>query len=120
MAGKRERARRSLMVADWQPSPDLQRWCREHGLSDDQVAYEVEGFVDYWLSEGDLKADWSATFRGRIRRGLETGRIRPQERQREQARAAYQQRRREALAVDDGPQRDLGQVLPLFGGGGKR
>jgi len=48
---------------------------KERGLSRQQAESEAQGFRDYWLGEGTVKADWMATWRGRINRALEQGRV---------------------------------------------
>lgn len=66
---------------DWQPLPALVTWCRGQGLTDRQIESERQGFVDYWVGvsgKAGVKLDWPATFRNRIRTGIEKGRIRPE------------------------------------------
>ena len=52
------------MPKDWKPKdPEVQR-CRQLGLDVELLA---ESFRDYWLTRGELRADWDAAFRNNIR-----------------------------------------------------
>jgi hypothetical protein len=73
---KRTRAKaRSAIPEHWQVPEAESVWAGEQGLSPQQIARERDGFVDFWLSDGGLKADWGRTFRNRVRSGIANGRI---------------------------------------------
>lgn len=60
---KARRAAKSAMVADWDPDEGLLRWCAEKGFSAGEIAAESERFRNHYLSNGELRADWHASFR---------------------------------------------------------
>jgi len=68
---------------DWEPSTSVRAFCEKSGLSERQLRLERDGFIDHWRGvpgkEG-RKSDWDATFRNRIRSGIEKGRIVPERR----------------------------------------
>jgi hypothetical protein len=74
--GAPRKKRAKQIPKDWQPSSKLQEWCRGQGLSPEQIETQRQGFIDYWQGEGKPKVDWEATFRNRIRSGVDAGRIR--------------------------------------------
>ena len=60
------KTRTTPMQADWTPDPDnIQRLKDRYPKLD--VAGEVDNFRDYWISRGELRADWDASFRTWIR-----------------------------------------------------
>jgi DNA-binding transcriptional ArsR family regulator len=61
--------RTSCMSDDWEPEPqNLQRLIEKHPTAD--VKGEVENFRDYWISKGERRADWNASFRTWIRNSV--------------------------------------------------
>jgi hypothetical protein len=66
---KRPRKERATHITeDWTPSEKVLAWCREIGMAEHQIESERLAFIDLWTGRGEAKADWDATFRGRIRR----------------------------------------------------
>jgi len=55
------------MTPDWKPDDELLQWARA-ARPDLDVNNETDCFRDYWLANGTLKLDWSATYRNWIRR----------------------------------------------------
>lgn len=67
------RTKGTRLNPDWQPSPALVAWTREH-CPRVNVAGTVETFVDYWLAkpgQSGVKVDWDATWRNWARRDQE-------------------------------------------------
>jgi hypothetical protein len=60
------RRRKTAMVPGWQPKPEnLQGMKERYPLVD--VSGELDNFTDYWISRGETRADWDASFRTWIR-----------------------------------------------------
>ena len=49
---------------DWQPDASCVEACASRGFN---LEFERAEFIDYWLSRGDARADWNATFRNWMR-----------------------------------------------------
>jgi hypothetical protein len=64
--GRRPGAR-GLIQEDWKPSERCFEILASEGVTADVVRSCLPDFVDYWRGDGGVKADWDATFRGRIR-----------------------------------------------------
>jgi len=56
---------------NWQPSKELINYLMTNYGSEVDLKYEEEQFVDYYKSNGVLKADWDACFRNWIRRSIQ-------------------------------------------------
>lgn len=66
----KQRPRRSTKATipdDWNPSKRCLEILAAEGIQDGVALACLADFVDYWRSEQGLKADWDATFRGRVR-----------------------------------------------------
>lgn len=61
----------------WKPTPNDVQFAISEGLSEQDCNWEAQKFVDYWLSNGKPKRDWSATWRNWIRRSVESIRNKP-------------------------------------------
>jgi hypothetical protein len=57
----RKRNPKTLIPADWKPTPETLAWCAEHRLPEPD--FQVLPFVTYWQGRGEARADWQATFR---------------------------------------------------------
>jgi hypothetical protein len=55
--------RRTTIPEDWTPTERDVEWQREKNITDDYACRQLEQFRLYWTSNGDPKADWSATWR---------------------------------------------------------
>ena len=55
---------------NWKASDDLINYLITNFGSEVDIKYEEEQFVDYYKSNGVLKADWDACFRNWIRRSI--------------------------------------------------
>ena len=64
---------KSKMIEDWMPSKKtiLKMMADYPGVD---IKYEKDKFVDYYLSNGGVSANWEAAFRNWIRRADEYGR----------------------------------------------
>jgi DnaT-like ssDNA binding protein len=67
----RARAARTLIPSDWKPTDATVAEYRAQGV--DAMAC-VREFRNYWLGEGELKANWEATFCNRVDTLIEQGR----------------------------------------------
>ena len=56
---------------NWQPSEQVLNYLLKQYGSEVDIHYEKEQFVDYYKSNGVLKADWDACFRNWIRRSIQ-------------------------------------------------
>ena len=56
---------------NWKPSEELINYLMTNYGSEVDLKYEEEQFVDYYKSNGVLKADWDACFRNWIRRSIQ-------------------------------------------------
>ena len=56
---------------NWQPSEQVLNYLLNQYGSEVDIHYEKEQFVDYYKSNGVLKADWDACFRNWIRRSIQ-------------------------------------------------
>ena len=76
LEGKPTRATR--IPDDFTVTPEMETWAREKvpGLN---IAWATEGFIDYWQSatKNAVKKDWTATWRGWMRRNFEDGKLGP-------------------------------------------
>lgn len=79
----RPRAVPRQLPQDWRPDPDDIDWATRVpvaaddtalGLPADFVRSETLRFIDYWVGEGKPKANWTATWRGWMRREAQEGR----------------------------------------------
>ncbi|WP_157978291.1 MULTISPECIES: DnaT-like ssDNA-binding domain-containing protein [Nocardia] len=72
--------RGTAIPADWIPTEqERQRLAEQHPTID--LRAEHEKFVDYWLSKGEARKDWSAAFRNWLRKATEFTPSRPGPRQ---------------------------------------
>lgn len=62
----REKTPRTKMTPEWRPSPEVIEEMQAECPAVD-VARAIPEFRDYWIGNGELKANWDATFRNRIR-----------------------------------------------------
>jgi len=60
------RRRKTAMIPGWKPNPENVKAIKERYPQVDVVA-EVDNFTDYWISRGETRADWDASFRTWIR-----------------------------------------------------
>lgn len=60
------RKRRSRMTDDWQADSEKLAKLREQ-FAEVEVDAEVPRFRDYWISKGEIRADWDASLRSWIR-----------------------------------------------------
>ena len=51
--------RKTRLPEDWHPSEANIAYAEAKGLSLDQIAFEAESFVNYWLGTGKPMMDWS-------------------------------------------------------------
>ena len=56
---------------NWKPSEEVINYLMTNYGSEVDLKYEEEQFVDYYKSNGVLKADWDACFRNWIRRSIQ-------------------------------------------------
>jgi transcriptional regulator with XRE-family HTH domain len=63
---------------NWKPSDELINYLMTNYGSEVDLKYEEEQFVDYYKSNGVLKADWDACFRNWIRRSIQFANTRRQ------------------------------------------
>jgi hypothetical protein len=70
-AKQARKAKRTVIAPDWAPSQATLEAFRADGF--DALPCVTE-FVDHWRGTGDLKADWEATFRNRVRDLIRFGR----------------------------------------------
>jgi hypothetical protein len=58
---KKKTARRSRLSPDWKLTTKLRKYCQDKrpDLDPDETA---EGFINYWLGDGRVKADWDRAF----------------------------------------------------------
>lgn len=63
---KSARRSKSLIPEDFKPDEKTKTWADQHAPAVDLNA-AVGEFVDYWIGEGELKSDWNATLRNRLR-----------------------------------------------------
>lgn len=68
---KEPRKRRTQIADDWKPSPRDIEWQRGEGIPDAVARRELPRFVDHYVSKGDVRADWSASWRNWLRRTSE-------------------------------------------------
>lgn len=66
-------ARRAQIPDDWKPAPADVDWQRAEGIADAIARRELPRFVDHWRGKGEVRADWSATWRNWLRRAGEYG-----------------------------------------------
>lgn len=70
--GKSRGGRTKLKESGWELSQELIEWT-ENEVPQLDWRREVKNFTDYWLSNGDTKADWNATWRVWARRAPNMG-----------------------------------------------
>lgn len=61
------RRRGTRLPVDWQPTPELEQFARDHNVDPVQLRPE---FVDFWIGipgQRGTKLDWAATWRNRVR-----------------------------------------------------
>ncbi len=71
-----QRTNATRIPIDFALTGATREWVIREGLTTQQIAYELEKFVDYWSAESGSRArklDWQAAFRTWIRRHLEDG-----------------------------------------------
>jgi hypothetical protein len=64
--GEPRRKRRSRMTDDWQPDPEKLAKLRQQ-FPEILTDVEVPKFRDYWISKGEIRADWDASLRSWVR-----------------------------------------------------
>lgn len=70
-------ARKSRIPDGWAPSADVANaMMAEIGCNKQALIDEHKNFYDYWVGEGGTKADWTATWRGWMRRAAKRGELR--------------------------------------------
>jgi hypothetical protein len=60
---KQRRAVRTAIKPDWEPDASLLGWCAEKGFAAGDIEAEAERFRNHYLGNGELRADWAASFR---------------------------------------------------------
>ena len=63
---------------NWKPSDEVLEYLLIQYGSEVDIHYEKEQFIDYYKSNGVLKADWDACFRNWIRRSIQFANARGQ------------------------------------------
>jgi hypothetical protein len=58
---------RTRLKEDWTPDAKLMSWAREKQITID-LKYETERFVNWWIGNGGLKADWPRTWQNWVMR----------------------------------------------------
>ena len=79
---KIQKAKRRQQISEsWQPTREtIEVLCSELGFTRAQITDAVPAFVDFWVGEGQTKANWDATFRSRVRRWTADGKLKPERR----------------------------------------
>ena len=68
----------TVFIDEWQPSDQLITDCLERLLGMDiDIHQELEKFKDYYLSKGEQRADWNASFRNWWRNAIDRQKNRP-------------------------------------------
>lgn len=67
-ASKPKRKRKTILPDDWEPTLEHKAIAIEQGVD---LEAQAELFRDHWKGNGELKADWDATFRNWLRRARE-------------------------------------------------
>jgi hypothetical protein len=70
---EKRQPRKTRLMAEWVLPDSLRSFAITEGLSDAEIDREALTFRDWWLREGEAKADWFATWRGWIRRSIDRG-----------------------------------------------
>lgn len=68
---ERTRKRAAALPDGWEPELADRAWQKDKGIPASYAADELEKFRDHWRAKGELRADWSATWRNWLRRALE-------------------------------------------------
>jgi hypothetical protein len=68
---KSKRKIKMSLPDSWEPTPDHEAIAREQGV---ELKAQAELFRDHYKANGELKADWDATFRNWLRRAREFSR----------------------------------------------
>lgn len=110
---------RSQCPLDLQPDETTAAEAWTLGFSKELQARTVAEFIDYWRGRGDLRADWQATLRNRLRSEAERRALKPRK-PRDARTEAYQEQLRKATerrpdAVKPPPGFDAA-IGSLFGG----
>lgn len=58
---------RTHIPIDWKPTKELIDFAKSMGMSEAEALREASHFVDWWIGNGGVKANWNATFKNRIR-----------------------------------------------------
>jgi hypothetical protein len=58
---------RKRLRGDWKPDENLMKWAKEKKITID-LEYETEQFVNWWIANGGVKADWPRTWQNWISR----------------------------------------------------
>lgn len=72
---KSTRASKTLLPADWKPSPAFWSWCDRERFDLGDVARELAALEDWARSNGRRMADWDACARGWVRRSASDGKV---------------------------------------------
>lgn len=70
--------RGARLPEDWIPTDKDREYAREKGMTDDEIDHFAAEFRDYWIAatgRSATKINWPATWRNRVRRLAEQGRI---------------------------------------------
>lgn len=74
---KAKRSRMRLPVtscpAEFNVSPAMVDWAEQQGMPNDRVMRETGKFLDHWRGKGELRADWTASWRTWIRNAVDFG-----------------------------------------------
>ena len=115
---QKNRRQKTLIPEPFEPSESVLLKAGELGFSRQQELETREEFVDYWRSEGRLKADWNAAYRNQLKRVARQQSLAP--RAPSTVREAYQRRRAASEAGPSGdvvgPPETVQKALGLFGG----
>lgn len=65
------------MRPDWRPSAEAMAYAADKGLVNGWCEATIENFRDYWISRGEKRADWDATWRANVRNEIQFKRNMP-------------------------------------------
>lgn len=87
---------RTLCPADLKPDPTTRREAWELGFTEAKLAFVVREFINYWIGEGELKANWQATLRNRLANRAEHYGLKPRKAEDAEQQKLWQERRKQA------------------------